>query len=866
MTFLKRMRFAVPLLAALAVGACDDDDDTIGTPEPATITATAQATSNLSTLVTALVAADLATTLEGTGPFTVFAPENAAFAALDAAVLDGLLAEGNGPLLARVLGFHVVSGTAAFSGDLTDGQTVTTVEGGTLTIGVSASGVTVNEHNVILADVEASNGVVHIIDGVLVPLENDLYETAVLTEPTTTLARAVLAAGLDDDLMGTGPFTVFAPVNSAFGAVDAYTLGALLEAGNVDILTRVLGYHVIVGEEILAADLTDGAMRTTLEGGMLTFDLSTPGDPMVNGVSITDPDIRVENGVIHLVDEVILPEFNIVETAILTEGFSTLVAAVGAADLAGTLSAETGTFTVFAPTNAAFEALGGTVDLLLETANLPTLADVLTYHVLDFEAGSGALSDGLMVSTVETGEVTFTADAGSPSGFKINGADITAVDIQTSNGVIHVIDAVLTESMDIVQRAQVTEGTSTLVAAVIAGDLVSTLKSDNSGNGWTVFAPTNDAFEALGMTVDNLLEMDNMGILADVLTYHVLDGAVGSSALSDGLMVPTVEMGEVTFTADAGSPSGFKINGANITAVDIQTENGVIHLIDAVLTESMNVVERAVVTPETQTLAAAVVAASTNGAEDIAATLSGAGPFTVFAPIEAAFEALGTDKLDVLLDPANAELLSDILRYHVIAGSAVPSSALTDGLTASTYDGADLTFTADAGSPSGFKVNMANIIAVDIEVENGVIHLIDGVLTETLDIPQVATVNGFSTLVDLVVTAGLADDLSSPNGDFTVFAPTNEAFAALSAVPMGQDLIDVLLYHVANGKVEAADLMAGDNPVNSLLTGEGFTVNVTGSDVTIIDAQMNTYNIVLTDVQAENGVIHVIDGVILPTP
>ena len=130
----------------------------------------------------------------------------------------------------------------------------------------------------------------------------------------------------------------------------------------------------------------------------------------------------------------------------------------------------------------------------------------------------------------------------------------------------------------------------------------------------------------------------------------------------------------MTFTADAGSPSGFKINGANITAVDIVTENGVIHLIDAVLTESMNVVERAVVTPETQTLAAAVVAASTNGAEDLAATLSGPGPFTVFAPIEAAFEALGTDKLEVLLDPANAELLSDILRYHVVAGAKVDGS------------------------------------------------------------------------------------------------------------------------------------------------------------------------------------------------
>jgi len=193
----------------------------------------------------------------------------------------------------------------------------------------------------------------------------------------------------------------------------------------------------------------------------------------------------------------------------------------------------------------------------------------------------------------------------------------------------------------------------------------------------------------------------------------------------------------------------------------------------------------------------------------------------------------------------------------------IRAADLTDGAMVTTVEGTDLTIDLSGDMP---MVNGANIIATDIEVENGVLHLIDGVLTETLDIPQVATVDGFSTLVELVVTAGLADDLSSPNGDFTVFAPTNEAFAALTAVPTGQDLIDVLLFHVASGKTEAGDLAMGDNVVPSLLTGESFTVSVSGSDVTITDGQNNTYNVTLTDVQAENGVIHVIDGVILPTP
>jgi uncharacterized surface protein with fasciclin (FAS1) repeats len=709
--------------AVIAFAACDDDptgpdltDDIVGI---------ASSTSSVSTLVTALEAAGLVDALQGDGPFTVFAPVNAAFADLGSDVVAGLLDTGNLDLLTRVLTFHVVPGTAAFSDDLTDGQTVTTLEGGTLEIGVSGSGVTVNGVSVTSADIEATNGVIHLIDEVLIPSDTDVYETAVLTAGTTTLASAVLAANLDDDLQGAGPFTVFAPTNAAFAAVDAYTLGALLAAGNKDILERVLGFHVIAGQKIMAADLTDGAMVPTLEGGMLTVDLSNATDPKVNGVSITATDIEVSNGVIHLVDEVILPEFNIVETAILTEGFSTLVAAVGAADLGAALSDEAASLTVFAPTNAAFEALGGTVDLLLEAGN--------------------------------------------------------------------------------------------------------------------------------------------QSILSDVLLYHVLGSAVASTALADGLTQATLETGDVTFNADAGSPSGFKINDANITAVDIQTSNGVIHVIDAVLTQGLDVVQRATVTPETQTLTAAVVAASTNGSEDLATLLSGTAgaPFTVFAPVEAAFEALGTDKLDVVLDPANAELLADILRYHVVAGAKVMAADLAGlGGSATTYDGADVTFDLSGATP---KVNGANIVATDIEVSNGVIHLIDGVLTETLDIPQVATLNGFSTLVQLVTTAGLADDLSSPNGAFTVFAPTNAAFAALAAVPQGQDLIDVLTYHVLDTQVASTDLSDG-LVVDNTLNGASFTVNIdagTGA-VTLTDGTGNTVGVVLTDVAAENGVIHVIDEVLLP--
>ncbi len=840
------------LAGSLSVSACEET--MVDVPEDlSSIAATAAASSDLSTLVTALQSAGLVSTLEGEGPFTVFAPINAAFSGLDENVLAGLLAAGNEELLSRVLTFHVVSGAAVLSTDLSDGQTFTTVEGGTLTVGVGGGAVTVNGAAVVAADVEASNGVIHIIDAVLVPAENNAYETSVLTAGTTTLASAVLAGELADDLSGSGPFTIFAPDNAAFAALPAYTLSALLEAGNLALLQKVLGFHVIAGQTILAADLSDGATVTTLQGGDLVVDLSDASDPKINGVSITATDIAVENGVIHLVDEVILPPFNIVETASITEGFSTLVAAVAAGDLVTTLSDEMSSFTVFAPTNDAFAALGGTVDALLESDNQGILVDVLTYHVLDSEVPSSALTDGLAATTVEMGDVVFAADGMSPSGFKINGANITAVDIATSNGVIHVIDAVLTGSMDVVQRASVTAETATLVDAVVAGELVSTLQGEGP---FTVFAPINEAFEALGTaTLEALLDPANLTILQDVLTYHVIPGKVMASDLTDGAMVATVEGGDVMI--DLSDPMMPMVNGAKIIATDIVTENGVIHLIDGVLTKSMDIVQRASVTAETATLVDAVVAG------ELVSTLQGEGPFTVFAPINEAFEALGTATLEALLDPANLTILQDVLTYHVIPGK-VMASDLTDGAMVATVEGGDVMI--DLSDPMMPMVNGAKIIATDIVTENGVIHLIDSVLDDNLNLVDVAVVNGFSTLVDLVAQQGLADALSAPGAGLTVFAPTNEAFAALAAVPSGQALTDVLTYHVVDTKVASGDLSDGLQVTNTLLAGGAFTVNISGSDVTITDGSGNTVNVIITDVPASNGVIHVIDAVLIPTP
>jgi len=272
------------------------------------------------------------------------------------------------------------------------------------------------------------------------------------------------------------------------------------------------------------------------------------------------------------------------------------------------------------------------------------------------------------------------------------------------------------------------------------------------------------------------------------------------------------------------------------------------------LTPTDDIVDVVVGTDAVSTLEAAVVAA------DLVGALQGAGPFTVFAPRNEAFDALGADVVQALLETENLDLLVSVLGYHVVPGVAARSTSLTNGQTVTTLQGQTLTIGV---SGAGVTVNGAAVVATDIEATNGIIHLIDEVLVPELDIVDVAVLNGFFTLVDLLRAAGLESTLRSANGSagFTVFAPTEAAFAALTAVPTGQALVDVLTYHVVPATVPSTALSNGQ--VVTTVEGGTFTVNL-GAGVTITDATGNTVSVVATDVAASNGVVHVINEVILP--
>ncbi|MDX2429960.1 MAG: fasciclin domain-containing protein, partial [Bacteroides sp.] len=345
------------------------------------------------TLEAAVIAAELADDLSGEGPFTVFAPTDDAFAALPDGTVEALLEDPTGAL-AQILLYHVV-GAKALSTDLSDGQVITTLNGDSVTVTIAHDVVFIDDAKVTVANLEADNGVVHVIDAVLIPTSTVL-DIIVGSTVHTTLEAAVIAAELDGALAGEGPFTVFAPTDDAFAALPEGTVESLLE-DPTGALAQILLYHV-VGAKALSTDLSDGQMITTLNGDSVTVKIMD-GSVYIDNAMVTVADLEATNGVVHVIDAVIIPTYTVLDIIVASPDHTTLEAAVIAAELDDDLSGD-GPFTVFAPTDAAFAALpDGTVEALLED---PTgaLAEILLYHVVGAKALSTDLSDGQMITTL----------------------------------------------------------------------------------------------------------------------------------------------------------------------------------------------------------------------------------------------------------------------------------------------------------------------------------------------------------------------------------------------------------------------------------------------------------------------------------
>ena len=305
----KGIRLSLAALATGLVAACGGSGD----DHPFTIADVTATDARFGTLNQALVNTGLRSTLLGSGTFTVFAPTDDAFNALATELgitRAQLLADT--PLLTSVLQYHVLN-TRVPRASVPLGKAISPLAGGIFKVdSVSGALVITDGRNrtsrITQTDIGATNGVIHVVDRVLLPANRNIVQTAQALPQFSILVEAVVAANLQGALSGPGPLTVFAPTNDAFAALLAelgVTKAQLL--ANTPLLTQVLTYHVLPAR-VLKADIVPGTPVTTLQGETFTVSPALAiTDQRGRSAAITSTDVLASNGVVHVIDRVILP-------------------------------------------------------------------------------------------------------------------------------------------------------------------------------------------------------------------------------------------------------------------------------------------------------------------------------------------------------------------------------------------------------------------------------------------------------------------------------------------------------------------------------------------------------------------------------
>jgi len=688
---------------------------------------------------------------------------------------------------------------------------------------------------------------------------NTIVDAAVANGSFTTLVAALQATGLDATLADTtSSFTVFAPTDEAFALLGQDTINALL--ADTDTLSDILTYHVISGEVNATAAIASAGTTVAMVNGD-SVGLSLDGDNLlVNTATVTITDIQADNGIIHVLDAVLLPPadkgeptMNIVETAVAAGNFTTLVAALQAANLDSALADETKTYTVFAPTDAAF-ALIGTETIAALLADTDALTSILLQHVIDSEVSSvRAYSlNGMTAKTLSGAEITIAINSIADS-LMFGGANITVKDIYTTNGVIHVIDMVVvgdvevpTPTNSIVDVAAENGSFTTLVTALQTTGL-DTVLADLEGE-FTVFAPTDAAFALLGEETINALLADP-DALANILLYHVVSGATVlqdaavTIAQSDNKMVTMANEQMSTLSL---SGSALFINKSAVSAANVMADNGVIHVVDQVILPptvkaepTMSIVDVAVGDENFSTLVAALTAA------DLVDTLADeTATFTVFAPTNAAFAKIESSTLNTLL--ADTSALTDVLLTHVVGGAEVNSLAAfaANGAMVETASGANVAVTLVNFSQT------ANASNDEVAYDSAAEILVGGMNSAK---------NGYTLYVfdnDLGTAGSTCNDGCASNWP-PVLVTDNEVDNIKGLAMVMRD----------DGSMQATYLgrplyfYVGDTQANDM-NGQGVNDAWWKVSQEQVALQVQGSNVTVTDIYTTNGVIHVIDTVI----
>jgi transforming growth factor-beta-induced protein len=587
----------------------------------------------------------------------------------------------------------------------------------------------------------------------------------------------------------------------------------------------------------------------------------------------------------------------ILDIALGDPNFSTLVAAVQFAGFERVLGGHKHV-TAFAPTNDAFDALLAALGIsagdLLTDGNQPLVRTILAYHVT---RGDQYATDVLSVKRLKmlSKEFTYSRVQQEPQigNGKYGFANIKAVDIKASNGVVHVLDKVMVPgSLDlpianksILDIAASLPDFSTLVAAVKFAGFEDVLANRDN---LTAFAPNNDAFAALlkdlGLTADELLVESNKKLVQTILLYHLAPYRYYASTVVASDRIKTLAKEKAYIKTDTGVQIGNDQNGyADIIATDVDASNGVIHVLNKVIIPKKldftpSILDIALGNPDFSILVKAVQFTG------LVSLLDGSKNLTAFAPVDQAFVDLLSDlgiSADDLFQEENKNLVRTILLYHLANGTKYASDVLDAGrIKMRAWDYAYIG--PDKGKPQigNSKYGFADIIGTDVKASNGVVHVLNKVIIpKSIDlgsdkptILEIAAGNAnFSILVKAVQFTGIERILAGKRM-ITAFAPTDQAFVNLLGrlgltaeelfVPENKELIKkILFYHLVRDEFYAEDVVFSDKIKTFTFQ---YAYVRTDNGVQIGNDKTGYANISATDIMASNGVVHVLDDVILP--
>ncbi|XP_051810137.1 transforming growth factor-beta-induced protein ig-h3 [Acanthochromis polyacanthus] len=506
--------------------------------------------------------AQLKEEIEGPGSFTFFAPSNEAWAALPTEILDALVSNVNIELL-NALHYHMVNRRLT-SEELKHGSSFASMyQDSHVHIHHYSNGIiTVNCARLIKPDQHATNGIVHVVDRVITAISNDMQSIIDIDDDLETLRTALAAAGLTSVLQNEGQYTVFAPTNEAFEKIPAETLNRIL--GDPVALKDLLNYHILKNMQC-AESIVSGTPMETLQGTVL--EVGCDGNQMtLNGKAIiTKKDQLGTNGVIHYINELLIPDS--AKTLLeLAEGSSVAMATKLFVE-AGLTSHLTGSeaLTMLAPLDEAFK---GSVTMT------PDMRKLMTNHIVKEQMSSKSLYHGQELETLGGLKLRVFVYRNN---LCIENACIAAHDKTGRYASMFTVDKVLTPPMGTVMDVLKADNRfSLLVGAIQTAGMTELL---NQQGTLTFFAPTNDAFNALGQAELNKL-MRNPGELSGVLRYHLgegmlVSGGVGSHTRLKPLQGEKLELGVRNYTV--------YVNKVPVADADLMATNGVVHAVSSVI-------------------------------------------------------------------------------------------------------------------------------------------------------------------------------------------------------------------------------------------------------------------------------------------